>query len=47
LYAIIAVVFFPYEAPPKPLPKGAIHASITPRSIADQEPDPSRAPWVS
>jgi hypothetical protein len=24
LYAIIAVAFFPYEPPPKPLPKGAV-----------------------
>ena len=30
LYVIIAISFFPYEAPPKPLPKGAIHTWATP-----------------
>ncbi len=37
LYAIIAVAFFPYEAPPKPLPKGAVQTRIVPDVILVQQ----------
>ena len=30
LYVFVAVFFFPYEAPPRPLPKGAVHAWAAP-----------------
>lgn len=30
VYVFVAVFFFPYEAPPKPLPKGAIHTWAAP-----------------
>ena len=43
LYAIIAVVFFPYEPPPKPLPKGAVQARLV--SETDPRVHPHYSYW--